>query len=297
MKVFVTGASGWIGSATVDELLRSGHEVLAFARSDRSAASLTAKGVVVRRGDLDDRDSIRAGAAEADAVVHLANKHDWAHPEVSNAAERGAVEVIGDELRGSGRAFVLASGMAGAPGKVQTEEDASPHHGPGSMRGGSENLALEYVDRGVRALPVRFAPTVHGAGDRHGFVATIAKTAREKGVSAYVGDGSNRWPAVHVTDAARVVVQGLEQAPAGTILNAAGEGGVATRDIAEAIGDALAIPVTSIDAAQAQEHFGFLGMFFSMDIAASSARTQELLGWSPSGPTLLDDIRAGHYPG
>ena len=296
MKVFVTGASGWIGSATIDELLNAGHEVIGLARSDASAAALEQKGVAVRRGNLDDLASIRAGAADADAVIHLANKHDFAHPEVSNAAERAAVEAIGDELAGSDRAFLLASGMAGNPGKIQVETDASPHHGPDSMRGGSENLALDYVERGVRAIPVRFAPTVHGAGD-HGFVAVIAQAARRAGMSAFVGDGANRWPAVHISDAARVVVLGLEKAPAGTILNAVGEGGIATRDIAAALGLSLGVPTASIAPEMAQEHFGFLGMFFSADIPASSTRTQALLGWTPSGPTLLDDIRAGYYPG
>jgi len=215
MRVFVTGASGWIGSATVDELLAAGHEVTGLARSDASAAALQAKGVQVRRGDLDDLASIRAGAEAADAVIHLANKHDWSNPAASAAAERASVQTIGDALTGTGRPFLLASGVAGlVQGQPATEEHPSPFHGPDSPRGGSENLALGFVDHGVHTVSLRFAPTVHGTGD-HGFISVIAAVAREKGVSGYPGDGTNRWAAVHVSDAARLVAQGLEKAPAG----------------------------------------------------------------------------------
>ena len=202
MRVFVTGASGWIGSAAVDELLATGHEVTGLARSNASAATLAAKGVRVRRGDLDDLDSLRAGASDADAVLHLANKHDFVNPAISNAAERAAVQTIGDTLAGSGRPFLLASGVAGlSGGRPATEDDPSPFHGPDSPRGGAENLAFEFVDRGVRTVSLRFAPTVHGVGD-HGFIAAIAGVARAKGVSGYPGDGTNRWAAVHRSDAA-----------------------------------------------------------------------------------------------
>ncbi len=242
MRVFVTGASGWIGSATVDELLAAGHEVTGLARSAASAAALQLKGVQVRRGDLDDLDSIRAGAEAADAVIHLANKHDWSNPAASAAAERAAVQTIGDALAGTGRPFLLASGVAGlVQGQPATEEHPSPFHGPDSPRGGSENLALGFVDHGVHTVSLRFAPTVHGTGD-HGFIATIAAVAREKGVSGYPGDGTNRWAAVHVSDAARLVALGLEKAPAGARLHAVAEEGVPTRDIAEAIGRALGLP-------------------------------------------------------
>jgi len=295
MRVFVTGASGWIGSATVDELLAAGHEVVGLARSDASAALLAAKGVQVRRGDLDDLDGLREGAATADAVVHLANKHDFTDQAASNRAERAAVQTIGDALTGSGRPFLLASGVAGAVrGRPSTEEDRSPFHGPDSPRGGSENLALEFVARGVHTVGVRFAPTVHGAGD-HGFIAVLVAIAREKGVAGYVGDGTNRWPAVHRSDAAQVTRLGLEKAPPGTLLHAMSEEGVATREIAEAIGRGLDVPVTSIAPDDARNHFGWLGTFFAMDIPASSARTQELLGWTPGGPTLLEDLDAGSY--
>ncbi|WP_372664551.1 SDR family oxidoreductase [Amycolatopsis kentuckyensis] len=297
MRVFVTGASGWIGSAVVDELLAAGHEVAGLARSAASAAKLEAKGVEVRRGDLDDLAGIRAGAVAADAVIHLANKHDFANPAVSNAAERAAVETIGDALSGSGRPLLLASGIAGIrQGRPATEADASPFHGPDSPRGGAENLALEYAGRGVRPVSLRFSPTVHGTGD-HGFIAVLSAIAREKGVSAYPGDGTNRWAAVHVTDAARMVVLGLEKAPAGARLHAVAEEGVPTKEIAEAIGRAFDLPVASVDPADVAAHYGWIGGFFAMDLAATSAATRELLGWVPDGPTLLEDLAAGAYSG
>jgi nucleoside-diphosphate-sugar epimerase len=295
MRVFVTGASGWIGSATVDDLLAAGHDVVGLARSDSSAAVLEAKGVTVLRGDLDDLDAIGKGAADSDGVVHLANKHDWSNPAASNAAERAAVEVIAETLVGTRRPFVLASGVAGlAQGRPGTEADPSPAHGPDSPRGGAENLALSYVDRGVRVVSARFAPTVHGDRD-HGFIAYIVGVARDKGVSGYVGDGANRWSAVHRSDAARLVRLGLEQAPAGSVLHAVAEEGVPTQVIAEAIGRGLGLPVTSVDPERAVDHFGFIGTFFAMNLAATSQRTQELLGWKPTGPSLVDDIDAGAY--
>ena len=295
MRVFVTGASGWIGSATVDELLAAGHEVTGLARSDASAAALRAKGAHVRRGDLDDLVSIRAGAEAADAVIHLANKHDWGNMAATAAAERAAVETIGDALAGTGHPFLLASGVAGlTQGRPATEDDPSPFHGPDSPRAGSENFALEFVDRGVHTVSLRFAPTVHGVKD-HGFIAIIAAVAREKGVSGYPGDGTNRWAAVHRSDAARLVALGLAKAPAGARLHAVAEEGVATRDIAEAIGRAFSLPVTSIAPDDAQAHFGWIGTFFGMDLAATSATTRELLGWAPTGPTLIEDLDAGAY--
>ena len=297
MRVFVTGASGWIGSATVDELLGAGHQVVGLARSDGSAASLEAKGVTVLRGDLDDLDALRRGAADADAVAHLANKHDWNNPAESNRAERAAVETLAEALAGSDRPFVLAAGVAGlAQGRPGTEADPSPAVGPDSPRGGSENLALDYVDRGVRTISARFAPTVHGMRD-HGFIAYITAAARRHGVSAYVGDGSAAWSAVHRSDAARLVRLGLEQAPAGSRLHAVAEEAIPTREIAEAIAEALGVPVTSVAPEDAVEHFGFIGRFFALDMSASSNRTRELLDWNPTGPTLIEDIKAGAYTG
>jgi nucleoside-diphosphate-sugar epimerase len=295
MRVFVTGASGWIGSATVDELLAAGHEVTGLARSDASAAALAAKGARVRRGDLDDLASIRAGAEDAEAVIHLANKHDWSNMAATVAAERAAVQTIGDVLADTGHPFLLASGVAGlTQGRPAREDDPSPFHGPDSPRGGSENLALEFVDRGVRTVSLRFAPTVHGAGD-HGFIAIIAAVAREKGVSGYPGDGTNRWAAVHRSDAARLVALGLAKAPAGARLHAVAEEGVTSRDIAAAIGGAFGLPVTSIAPDDVEDHFGWISTFFSMDLSATSAATRELLGWAPTGPSLVEDLDAGAY--
>jgi nucleoside-diphosphate-sugar epimerase len=295
MRVFVTGASGWIGSAVVDDLLAAGHDVTGLARSDASAAALAAKGAHVRRGELDDLDGIRAGAADAEAVIHLANKHDFANPAVSNAAERAAVQTIGDALAGTGRPLLLASGIAVLTnGRPATEADASPFHGPDSPRGGSENLALEFADRGVHPVSLRFSPTVHGTGD-HGFIAHLSAIAREKGVSGYPGDGSNRWAAVHRSDAARLVTLGLEKAPAGSRLHAVAEVGVPTREIAEAIGRAFDLPVASVAAEDVQDHYGWIGGFFAMDLSATSTQTRELLGWTPTGPTLIEDLDTGAY--
>lgn len=295
MRVFVTGASGWIGSAAVNELLAAGHRVTALARSDASAAALANKGVGVVRGDLDDLQSIRTGAEAADAVIHLANKHDWSNPAASNAAERAAVQTIGDTLVGTGRRFLLASGVAAlTQGRPATENDPSPFSGPKSPRGGSENLALDFVGQGVHTVSLRFAPTVHGAGD-HGFIARLAEIARQKDVSGYPGDGTNRWSAVHRSDAARMVALGLEKAPAGARLHAVAEEGIPSREIAEAIGRAFGLPVASIAADDVPSHFGWIGTFFGMELTATSDATRALLGWMPLGPTLIEDLAADAY--
>ncbi|MFJ5145749.1 NAD-dependent epimerase/dehydratase family protein [Curtobacterium sp. NPDC088465] len=295
MHVFVTGASGWIGSHTVDDLLAAGHDVTGLARSDAAAAALETKGVTVLRGDLDDLGALARGAAGAEGVLHLANKHDWSDQAATNATERAAVETLANALVGTDRPFVVASGVAAlAPGRPAEERDPSPFTGVDSPRGGSENRALDFVEQGVRAIAARFSPTTHGVGD-HGFVAYLAGVALERGMSGHVGDGSNRWAAVHVDDAARMVRLGLEQAPAGARLHAVAEEGIPTRDIAAAIGDALGLPVTSIDPSDASAHFGFIGGFFGAEMSASSTATQELLGWEPVGPSLLEDIAAGAY--
>ncbi len=300
MRVFVTGASGWIGSAAVSELLAAGHEVTGLARSDASAATLREKGVQVRRGDLDHLSSIRAGADNADAVLHLANKHDFTRAAVSNAAERAAVQTIGDTLVGSDRPFLFASGVAAiTPGRPVTEADPSPFHGPESPRGGAENLAFEFADRGVRVVSLRFAPTVHGTGD-HGFISVIAAIARQRGVSGYPAEGTNRWAAVHRSDAARLIALGLAKAASedlggGLRLHAVAETGIPTLRIAEAIGRAFDLPVASIDASDVPDHFGWIGTFFGMEMSGESAATQALLNWEPAGPTLIKDLDAGAY--
>jgi len=288
MRVFVTGASGWIGSAVVQDLLAAGHSVVGLARSPSSAASVAATGASVLHGDLDDLDSLRRGAANADATVHLANKHDWSNPSESNRAERAAVETIAQALTGTNRPFVVASGV------VAAETDPSPFVGPDSLRGGSENRAFDFMDQGVRAIAVRFAPTVHGLHD-HGFIAVITAAARRSGVSAYLGDGSNGWAAVHRTDAARLVRLALDQAPAGARLHAVAEDAIPTRVIAEAIGARLGLPVRSLPPEDAVDHFGFIGNFFGRSMSSSSELTQATYGWRPTGPTLIEDIAAGAY--
>ncbi|MDM4763843.1 SDR family oxidoreductase [Galbitalea sp. SE-J8] len=295
MRVFVTGASGWIGSAVTDELLAAGHEVVGLARSDAAAASVAAKGAAVQRGDLDDLDSLRAGAEGADAIVHLAFKHDFSNFAESGRAERAAVELFGELLDGTGRALLLASVVAGlTSGRAATEDDANPSAGPDAPRGGAENLALGFAERGVRAVALRFSATVHGRGD-HGFIAELSRVARDRGVAAYVGEGTNRWAAVHRLDAARLVRLALESAPAGAIVHAVAEEGVATRDIATELGAALGLPTASVDPEDAAEHFGWIARFFALDLRASSALTRARFGWEPTGPSLADDIRAGYY--
>ncbi|OHV33845.1 MULTISPECIES: SDR family oxidoreductase [Pseudofrankia] len=295
MRVFVTGASGWIGSAVTDELLAHGYDVVGLARSDESAAALAAKGATAHRGGLDDLDSLASGAEAADGVIHLAFNHDFADYAGAGRTEHAAVQRMLDTLKGSDRPFLLASGLAsGAIGRPLTEDDASPFRGADSMRGGSENLALDFADRGVRTVALRFSPTVHGMGD-HGFTATLTRIAKEAGVAGYIGDGATRWAAVHRSDAARLVRLALEKAPAGSRVHAVAEGGIPSRDIAAAIGDYLGLPTASVPPADAEAHFGWIGRFFGMDAVASNARTRELLGWTPTGPTLLEDIAAGAY--
>ncbi|EWC62316.1 UDP-glucose 4-epimerase [Actinokineospora spheciospongiae] len=295
MRVFVTGASGWIGSAVTDELLAHGHEVVGLARSAESAAALAAKGATAHRGTLDDPDGLATAAAAADGVIHLAFNHDFSDYAGAGRTEHTAVQRMLDALEDSGRPFLLASGLAsGVTGRPVTEDDPSPFHGADSMRGGSENLALDHADRGVRSVALRFSPTVHGVDD-HGFTAELTRLAKRHGASGHIGDGSTRWAAVHRSDAARMVRLALEKAPAGSRLHAVAEEGIPSRDIAAAIAAHLGLPTVSIAPEDAEAHFGWLGHFFGMDITASNTRTRQLLDWTPTGPTLLEDIAAGAY--
>ena len=291
MRVFVTGASGFVGSAVVAELIAAGHEVLGLARSDSSAQALEAAGAQVHRGDLDDADSLRAAAESADGVIHLAFKHDFADYAGAAELDRRAIDTLGDVLAGSGRPFVVTSGLAGfALGRTMTEDDAASAESPRF----SEHAALKFASRGVRVSVLRLPPSVHGEGD-HGFVPRLIDIAREKGVAAYPGDGSNRWPSVHRLDAARLFRLAFESAPAGARLHAIHDEGVPVRDIAAVIGRHVGLPVTAVPAERALDHFGWLGTFFSLDVPASSAITRELLGWRPTHQGLLDDLEQGHY--
>ncbi len=295
MRVFVTGATGFIGSAIVGELLGAGHEVAGLARSDRAAASLTAAGAVVHRGSLADLDSLRSGAAAADGVIHTAYIHDFSEtgdPAAAARTDGRAIETLGETLAGSGRPLVVATGLVATPGRLSTEEDDVP--GDPAYPRVSEPAALSFAGRGVRVSAVRLPPSVHGEGD-HAFVPALIGIARAKGLSAYVGDGSNRWAAVHRLDAAHLFRLALETAPAGARLNAIGDEGVPFRDIAEVIGRHLNLPVTAISADEAAGHFGLFGLFASMDAAASSALTQRRFGWHPVQPGLIADLEKGHY--
>jgi len=294
MRVFVTGATGYIGSAVVRELLAAGHQVVGLARSDTAAAALAAAGVAVHRGSLADLERLRSGAVAADGVIHLAYVHDFSDIEAAGATDLRAVETMLAALEGSGKPFVNTSGtlMLGMLGRLGTEEDAGP---VGVRRVDSENATVSAAGRGVRGAVVRLAPTVHGEGDQHGFLPSLIGIARAKGVSAYVGDGSNRWPAVHRLDAARLFRLALEAAPAGSRLHGAGEEGVPFRDIAGAIGRQLKLPVVSVAAEGAGAHFGWLSAMVSIDNPTSSALTQQRLGWRPQGPGLIADIEQGHY--
>ena len=292
MRVFVTGATGFIGSAVVPELIEAGHQVVGLARSDEAAASLTAARAEVHRGTLDDLDSLRSGAAAADGVIHLAYVHDFSDIAAAGVTDLRAVETIGTALDGSGKPFVVTSGtLIVAPGRPATEEDAPA---PGTHRTAAENAAIELAERGVRSSVVRLAPSVHGPGD-HGFVPRLIAIARDKGVSAFIGDGANRWPAVHRLDAARLFRLALEAAPAGSRLHGAGEEGVSFRDIASVIGRHLNLPVVSVSREEADAHFGWLAAFASLDGPASSTLTQKLLGWHPVQAALIPDLEAGHY--
>ncbi|MFJ8862413.1 SDR family oxidoreductase [Streptomyces sp. NPDC102451] len=307
MRVFVTGASGWIGSAVVPDLVGAGHQVVGLARSDASADALTAAGVTVVRGSLDDLDVLRSASASADGVIHLAFNHELAFEggdfKGAADADRRAVEAMGEALTGSDKPFVLASGTPVVPGRAATELDGH-ETAPGAAgdpvlagpaaRTATAEWTLSLASRGVRPSVVRLPRTNHGEGDE-GFVAALVRTARDKGVAGYYGDGTNRWPAVHRLDSAHMFRVALETAPAGTTLHAVADEGVALRDIAEVIGRHLDVPVASVPPEDAGEHFGWLAMVLAADQPASSAATRELTGWQPTQPGLIDDLGKGHY--
>jgi len=303
MRFFVTGASGWIGSAVVPELIGAGHEVVGLARSDASAQRLEAAGASVHRGDVDDPDGLAKAAEDSDGVIHLAFQHEVAWSgnfAAAAAADRQAVEAMGAALADSDRPFVLASGVLGlTTGRVATEDDGlvpSPEirANPAGRRSATALLTLSLRGIGVRSSVLRLPPTVHGDGD-HGFMATLVDIARQRGVAGYVGDGTNRWPAVHRSDAARLTRLAVEAAPAGSVLHAVADEGVPFRDIAEAIGRHLDLPAQSVSPADAVEHFSHLGHFVALDSPATATVTRELLGWEPSGPTLIEDLQQDHY--
>jgi len=301
MRVFVTGASGHIGSALVPELLEAGHEVVGLARSDSSAAALEAAGAEVRRGDLDDLDGLREAAGAADGVIHLAFKHDLMgagdHAGAA-AADFAAIQAIAAPLEETGKPFVATSGtlglvLAGITGRPGTEADFESS-GP---RVDAENFVVGLAERGVRSSVVRLPPIVHSSLDHHGFAHILIRIARESGVSGYVADGANRWPSVHTLDAARVYRLALERAAAGSRLHAVADEGIPFRDIAAAIGRGAGVPTASISASDAAERFAFLGTVVGVDNPTSSEVTRKVLGWEPEHQGLIDDLDHGHYFG
>jgi nucleoside-diphosphate-sugar epimerase len=296
MRVFVTGATGFIGSAVVGDLLDAGHQVVGLARSDAGAASLADAGAGVLRGSLEDLDILRGGARDSDGVVHTAYIHDFSannDPAAYARVDRAAIEAMGQALAGSGRPLVVAAGIpVPGPGQLGTEADAAPDN-PAYPRV-SEPAAMALAGQGVRVSVVRLPLSVHGRGD-HGFVPALIGIARAKGAAGYVADGANRWAAVHRLDAARLFRLALEAAPAGTRLNATGDQGVAFREIAEVIGKHLDVPAVSVSRQEAQDHFGLFALFASIDAPASSGLTQKQFGWHPGQPGLIADLDEGHY--
>ncbi|WP_133646314.1 SDR family oxidoreductase [Paraburkholderia flava] len=293
MRIFVTGATGWVGSAVVRELIEAGHQVIGLVRSAERAAELSATGARALIGSLEDIECLHEGASKADAVIHTAFNHDWSRFAENSLAERLAIRAMGAALEGSDRPLLVTSGVVLlAPGRIVTEKDVAPPVTESFPRA-SEAAVSELIARGVRATTIRLAPSVHGMGD-HGFVPRLAAIAREKGISAYVGQGLNRWPAVHRLDAARVYRLALEKATSGPF-HAIGETGIALKDIAGAIGRSLGLPVVSLSPDKAAAHFGWFAPFVSIDAPAASNHTQALLGWVPEQPGLLADLTQSGY--
>ena len=287
MRVFVTGATGFVGSAVVQELIAHGHRVLGLSRSDAGADHLKAAGAEVARGTLDDHDVLARAAAGCDGVLHTAFNHDFSKFAENARQDRRAIEVLGGALEGTTKPILVTSGTAMlAQGRVATEADRPSGPSPRMSESGADDL----IAKGVRASVVRLAPTTHGAGD-HGFVPMLIALAREKGVAAYIGEGNNRWSAVHRSDAARLYRLAIERGAGGERYHAVAEEGVLFKDIAAAIGKGLSLPVES----RPSEHFGWFAMFAGMDAATSAAWTRETLGWTPIGPSLADDLENAGY--
>jgi nucleoside-diphosphate-sugar epimerase len=295
MKVFVTGATGYVGSCLIQELIGAGHQVLGLARSEETVKKLTAIGVEVHRGSLTDLDSLRRGAAASDGVIHTAYNHDFSAYATAGETDRQAVEALGRALIGSGRPFVITSGITVlTPGRIATETDPLDPNAASAPRIPSEEVMGVLATQGVRTSVVRLAPSVHGEGD-YGFIPTLISLARDKGVSAYIGEGTNRWPAVHRLDAVRLFRLALEKGTPGANYHGVADEGIAVRDIATIIGQHLNLPVVSKAADEAAYHFGWIGAFLSVDCPASSALTQQQLGWHPGQPSLVADLDLGHY--
>jgi nucleoside-diphosphate-sugar epimerase len=294
MRVFVTGATGWVGSAVTEELRAAGHSVLGLARSDAGAAALASAGVAVHRGSLEDPDSLVAGAAAADAVIHTAFNHDFTRFAENGAAERRALEALGSTLAGTGKTLIVTSGVGLiAPGRLVTEDDVRDPNAVPFPRD-PETVSAAVAARGVRVSVIRLAPSVHGKGD-HGFVPTVIGLARKHGVSAYVGEGNNRWPGVHRRDAARLYRLALERSAEHAVYHAVADEGLPFRDIAGIIGRRLNMPVVSLSGDDVAAHFEWFEHFAQMDANASSTKTRQSLAWHPSEPTLLEDLDSEAY--